>query len=65
VDGSGKATQRDALLLYRLLLGQRNGDGLVAWDVDYDGDCDLADAVILYRWAVRLPGYEILPHVQP
>lgn len=61
VDGDAKVSVLDALALYRAL-GTPEQEPLAQQpDLDYDGDCDLDDATILYRWTIRYPGYEILP----
>lgn len=61
VDGDGKVTLVDSLLLSRLLSGRIQSDTLLRPDLDLDGECTSNDALILYRWLVQSPGYEIIP----
>lgn len=61
VNGDGRTTQTDALLLYRLVTGRISPDGLTCQDVNLDGTCNTTDALFLYRWSIRAAGYEILP----
>lgn len=63
-DGNGRTDLRDAIALYRAVQGHAGSENIVRWDFNNDGICDAADALFLYRWLLRAPGYETIGYAQ-
>ena len=62
VDRDGKATLKDAMLLYRASRGQVSlSIPLDRGDLDRDGDVDPEDARILYEWVTGSPDVQVIP----
>lgn len=64
MNGDGKVTMLDVLILYRTLRDKEplpNGAIPVDLDLDGDGLLTLEDALILFRWVSGQPGYAIIP----
>lgn len=61
VDGDGRVTIRDAILLYRWKTGLMDGTGLLEPDLNCDGVADVRDALVLYRWIANPALMPVIP----
>lgn len=61
VNGDGIVGYLDGLILFRILGNESPEAYGDLPDVTYDGVCDMNDALTLYRWAIGMPEYRILP----
>jgi hypothetical protein len=66
VDGSGVTDVSDAVLLFNYVIDNTEETG--EWsrgDVNVDTVLDVCDPLIIYRWALKTPGMDVLPASQP
>lgn len=61
LDGDGRATTLDALVLYRSVLAAPPPPYTAKADINEDGAVNTTDAVLLYNWAIGLDGYRVIP----